>query len=154
MPDSVAFQSAFHIRPSTSADMDALVAVARACFGASAWGAPHFAPHPARVIHIADRPERPCTAYSVLELAADQAELQAIAVLPEWRRQHAGSALIEAANRAAIERGARTMFLEVRESNALAQNFYRRFGFTVCGRRPGYYRLPEEAALVMSLALG
>lgn len=143
----------FQIRRSTPADVEAIVSVAQSCFGASAWGAAHFAPHPSRVTFVADAADQACVGYSVLELAADQAELQAIAVSPGFRRQHIGSALLEAARVLARERGMRMMFLEVRESNALAQEFYRGFGFAPCGRRPAYYRMPEEAALVMSAAL-
>lgn len=143
----------FQIRRSTPDDVDAILSVAQTCFGASAWGAAHFAPHPSRVTFVADAADQVCVGYTVLELVADQAELQAIAVSPRFRRQHIGSALLEAVRTLARERGVRTMFLEVRESNALAQEFYRRFGFTPCGRRPAYYRMPEEAALVMSAAL-
>lgn len=149
MEDTAVFQ----IRRSTPADVEAIVRVAQSCFGASAWGAAHFAPHPSRVTLVADAAEQGCIGYSVLELAADQAELQAIAVSPSFRRRHIGSALLEAVRVLARERGMRTMFLEVRESNALAQEFYRRFGFAPCGRRPAYYRMPEEAALVMSAEL-
>lgn len=141
------------IRTASPADLDLIVGIAQACFGLSAWGAAHFAPHPARIIFVADSDGARCIGYSVIESIADEAELQALAVLPEFRRRHFGAALLNAARRHALERGARTLFLEVRESNALAQTFYRRFGFTPCGRRPGYYRLPEETALVMKADL-
>jgi ribosomal-protein-alanine N-acetyltransferase len=39
--------------------------------------------------------------------------------------------------------------LEVRESNRIAQAFYRASGFIETGRRRGYYADPQEDALLM-----
>ena len=47
----------------------------------------------------------------------------------------------------ALERGARNLTLEVRQSNTEAQGLYERFGFARVGRRPNYYR--DEDAVVM-----
>jgi ribosomal protein S18 acetylase RimI-like enzyme len=41
------------------------------------------------------------------------------------------------------------VFLEVRESNGAGVTLYGKHGFSKVGRREGYYRDPEEAALVM-----
>src|SRR5256885_9824026 len=43
--------------------------------------------------------------------------------------------------------GVKTIFLEVRESNCGARNFYSGMGFTEAGRRGRYYRQPVEDAL-------
>ena len=43
----------------------------------------------------------------------------------------------------------RRMTLEVRESNTTAQNLYIKFGFSVAGKRPGYYSDNNETALIM-----
>jgi len=58
--------------------------------------------------------------------------------------------LIEAARAAGVER----IFLEVRESNLIAQNLYSSMGFMEAGRRPMYYSDTKEDAIVMSLDLG
>ena len=39
--------------------------------------------------------------------------------------------------------------LEVRESNTPAIALYSKFGYTVAGKRKGFYRAPSEDALVM-----
>jgi ribosomal protein S18 acetylase RimI-like enzyme len=44
-------------------------------------------------------------------------------------------------------------FLEVRESNEAGIAFYLKHGFAKSGRRPGYYREPEEAAILMEKKL-
>jgi ribosomal-protein-alanine N-acetyltransferase len=51
--------------------------------------------------------------------------------------------------RAAVERGAEAVTLEVRASNVSAQAMYRRFGFIPAGARKDYYRDPTEDALVL-----
>jgi ribosomal-protein-alanine N-acetyltransferase len=66
-------------------------------------------------------------------------------VAPEFRRAGVGSALV----RAALSRHIGEVFLEVRESNIAAQNFYQKLGFRHHDTRPGYYEDPREAAIVM-----
>jgi ribosomal-protein-alanine N-acetyltransferase len=50
-----------------------------------------------------------------------------------------------------IELGAHEVTLEVRVSNTIAQNLYRKYGFEVVGRRPGYYRDNNEDAELMTV---
>ena len=40
-------------------------------------------------------------------------------------------------------------FLEVREQNEVGQRLYKKFGFTVCGKRKGYYSNPTDNAVLM-----
>lgn len=78
-----------------------------------------------------------------------EAEILDLAVrLDHRRRGHASSLLRHFLQFVA---GVTGIFLEVRESNAAAIALYEKFGFHVTGRRPNYYRHPEEAALLMSL---
>ncbi len=72
-----------------------------------------------------------------------------------WHQGH-GRFMLDALTAACRERGARQLWLEVRESNARARAIYRRRGFAEVGRRKGYY--PDahgrrEDAIVMSLAI-
>jgi ribosomal-protein-alanine N-acetyltransferase len=53
----------------------------------------------------------------------------------------------------AQRQGARRMELEVRISNRAAIALYERAGFVQDGRRRGYYRDPEEDAVLMGLPL-
>src|SRR5689334_8265363 len=79
--------------------------------------------------------------------AAGEAEMLNLAVAADWRRRGTGKRLMEVALRAAAESGVLRVFLEVRESNAGARAFYARLGFSQDGRRPNYYRDPQEDAL-------
>lgn len=87
--------------------------------------------------------------YAVAWTVLDQSELGNVAVAPVARGEGIGRALVEAILERVRGRGARECFLEVRESNRLAQELYRSLGFEVVGRRRRYYALPEEDALVM-----
>lgn len=92
--------------------------------------------------------------YAVCWTILDQAELGNVAVAPAARSRGTGQLLVEAAMARIRGRGARECFLEVRETNVVAQALYRSHGFDVVGRRRGYYSRPTEDALVMRLLLG
>jgi ribosomal-protein-alanine N-acetyltransferase len=47
--------------------------------------------------------------------------------------------------------GAQSSFLEVRASNVVAQEMYRKFGYEESGVRPRYYRDNDEDAFLMTL---
>jgi ribosomal-protein-alanine N-acetyltransferase len=87
--------------------------------------------------------------FLVGRLAADQAELLNLAVTAPDRRKGVGKALLAHALREWLSRGAKAVYLEVRESNTGAIAFYEKLGFTAAGRRKGYYHDPDEAALTL-----
>lgn len=92
--------------------------------------------------------------YAALWLAAEEAELGNLAVRPGRRGRGIGRLLLDHILRAAAARGARQIFLEVRESNAVARRLYEAAGFRIVGTRQDYYASPREDALVMRLDLG
>ncbi|MDH3296778.1 MAG: ribosomal protein S18-alanine N-acetyltransferase [Gemmatimonadota bacterium] len=87
--------------------------------------------------------------YAVLWFAANEAELGDIAVLPEARRRGLGRWILEGALRAARDRGAEEVYLEVREANVEARRLYEKAGFETIGTRPSYYSSPVEDAILM-----
>jgi len=72
-------------------------------------------------------------------VAADEAEILTLAVIPARRRHGIGRALLRRAIAAAAQRGAASMFLEVAADNAAALGLYRGLGFRDVGRRARYY---------------
>ncbi len=84
---------------------------------------------------------------------AGEAELQSVAVEKARWGGGVGSALMETFLAWARAGDYLTLHLEVREGNARALDFYRRWGFAAVGRRPRYYRDNGEDAVLMSLAL-
>jgi ribosomal-protein-alanine N-acetyltransferase len=87
--------------------------------------------------------------YGGLMLVADDGHITTLAVDPRWHRNHIGTRLLDTLARAAIERGARNLTLEVRVGNEAAQGLYRAFGFAPAGIRKGYYVESNEDALIM-----
>jgi len=85
--------------------------------------------------------------------AGGTAELEAVVTAPEHRRQGAGSMLLAVVVAWSAEQGATRLLLEVRASNRDALALYARLGFKEDGVRRGYYRNPDEDAVLLSLGL-
>lgn len=79
----------------------------------------------------------------------DGADMMNIAVHPDHRMQGIGFALIEKLIPQLQQRDVISLSLEVRVSNESAIGLYRKMGFEVIGKRPGYYRNPREDAYIM-----
>jgi len=101
-------------------------------------------------LYVAELEDR-IVGYAACWTVIDQSELGNVAVVPDARGRGVGGALVETVIERVKERGAHELFLEVRESNGVAQSIYRNRGFTVVGRRRSYYAQPTEDALVMRL---
>lgn len=69
----------------------------------------------------------------------DEEELLLIGVRPRFRNQGIGKHLLQRFCYDAKNRGAHSLFLEMREGN-FAESLYRSIGFTQVGRRKDYYR--------------
>jgi ribosomal-protein-alanine N-acetyltransferase len=82
-------------------------------------------------------------------LVIDEAHVTNIAILPEYRGKKLGEALLGKLISTAREMGARSMTLEVRVTNHVAQSLYRKFGFQNGGIRKNYYSDNQEDALIM-----
>jgi [ribosomal protein S18]-alanine N-acetyltransferase len=91
--------------------------------------------------------------YCGMWLIVDEAHITNIAVLPEFRGQKLGEAILRMIMEVAKKRGAKTMTLEVRVSNTVAQSLYRKLGFMNGGIRKNYYTDNYEDALVMWVTL-
>jgi ribosomal-protein-alanine N-acetyltransferase len=75
-------------------------------------------------------------------------EIENVVVLGTARRRGLGTRLLREFLELAGARGAREVFLEVRESNEAARNLYEKRAFVEVGRRTDYYRNPAEDALI------
>ncbi len=88
-------------------------------------------------------------AYGGIWVILEDSHITTIAVCREARGRKYGEQLLLHLLDRAIERGASWMTLEVRESNAVAQALYRKYGFTTVSTRKAYYSDNNENALVM-----
>lgn len=84
-------------------------------------------------------------------LLVDEIHIATIATHPDFRRRGIARRLLSHTLWYAQKEGARSSFLEVRESNLAAQEMYRKFGFEEAGRRKHYYRDNDEDAILMNL---
>lgn len=82
-------------------------------------------------------------------LVIDAAQITNVAVVKSVRGQGIGETLMREAMRVAREANMDVMSLEVRVTNTVAQNLYRKLGFLDGGLRKGYYTDNQEDALVM-----
>ncbi|MEK5034428.1 ribosomal protein S18-alanine N-acetyltransferase [Paenibacillus sp. FSL R7-0302] len=99
--------------------------------------------------------------YMVMELAGhiigyagmwaivDEAHVTNIALLEAYRGRKWGERLLDELMKTAAYLGMQSITLEVRVSNEVAQNLYRKKGFKPAGTRKGYYSDNREDALIM-----
>ncbi|MCL4465771.1 MAG: ribosomal protein S18-alanine N-acetyltransferase [Chloroflexi bacterium] len=95
----------------------------------------------------ADQPH--LVGYAGTWLMLDEAHITTIAVRPEYRGRGFGEMLMIGLIEKATEVGARWVTLEVRASNTVAQNLYRKYTFHAEGVRKGYYSDNNEDAVIM-----
>lgn len=88
---------------------------------------------------IAERRAMPA-GYALARFCLDECELLSLGILPENRQQGLAGALLAELAAQCRQISVRKLFLEVREDNHSAISFYEKQGFSVTGRRPGYYR--------------
>ena len=91
--------------------------------------------------------------YVLFWFLPEEVDIHNIAVHPDFRRQGIGRLLLEQVIDSARRQERLRVTLDVRFSNAPAQNLYRSFGFVIRGLRKGYYSDNGEDALVMALEL-
>ncbi len=92
-------------------------------------------------------------AYAGLVTALDEGEITNVATHPSHRRKGAARAALQALIEEAAARGVCRLTLEVRESNVAAQSLYSSLGFSLCGKRKGFYSQPREDALILEKML-
>jgi len=92
---------------------------------------------------------RSIVGYAGIWVMTDEAHVTTIASAPTMRGRGVGEFLLVALIHRGIEVGARWMTLEVRASNSVAQNLYRKYTFKEMGVRRRYYSDNGEDALVM-----
>jgi len=98
-------------------------------------------------------PASPPFGFGIARIAADEAEILSLAVVPEARRRKFGRALLAAVCEACKTRGAHQLYLEVAESNVAARALYVSAGFCEVGRRKDYYLDPTSSGRTDALLL-
>ena len=117
------------------------------------WSASAFGDLQAALFLVAEL-ETGVIGYLVGRAAADEGEILNLAIGPGHRGRGIGRALVDHALATFREQGVTTVYLEVRDSNGIAQRFYQGVGFKEVGRRRGYYDRPREDARILALEIG
>ena len=81
----------------------------------------------------------------------DEFNITNIAIAAEFQRNGFGKALVQFLMSKLLDENCFKFFLEVRESNLVANKLYERMGFSIIGSRKNYYNSPQEDALVLGL---
>lgn len=87
--------------------------------------------------------------YAGMWTIVDEAHITNIALLSAYRGRKWGERLLSELMKTAAFMGMERMTLEVRVSNEVAQQLYRKKGFKPAGIRKGYYSDNQEDALIM-----
>ncbi len=143
------------VRPATVADLPAMLAVEHHAATAAHWSEGDyrkaFAPGaPERVVLVIE--EGAVLGFLVARGLGEEWEIENLVVSGPARRRGLGSRLVGELLDRARARGARSVFLEVRESNHAARRLYEKWSFLPAGRRKGYYCGPAEDALLFRLS--
>ena len=156
--------------PVTAADLDAVCEVEKSAY-THPWTRKHFADSlasgypavmllgealPGEAVHPRRADGRVLLGYLVAMPGVDEVHLLNITVAPAHQRQGWARFMLDALALWSRGQGARSLWLEVRQSNAPARRLYERYGFARVGVRKGYYplsTLQREDAVVMSLRL-
>lgn len=104
-------------------------------------------------VYIVLEVDQKVVGYCGVWVVIDEAHVTNIAILPEYRGRKFGEALMQNLFDVARAMGAKSMTLEVRVTNYVAQSMYRKFGFQKGGLRKNYYTDNQEDALVMWVKL-
>lgn len=138
-------------RRMTAADVDAVYAIELATFP-TPWTLDsfHYEMRENQYAHyIVAEDETEIIGFCGMWLVIDAAQITNVAVVESARGKGIGEALMKEAIRVAREAEMEVMSLEVRVTNMVAQNLYRKLGFQNGGIRKGYYTDNGEDALVM-----
>ncbi|HYF84356.1 MAG TPA: tRNA (adenosine(37)-N6)-threonylcarbamoyltransferase complex dimerization subunit type 1 TsaB [Clostridia bacterium] len=88
-------------------------------------------------------------AYGGMWIVLDEGHITNIAVHPDFRGRRIGEKIVQSLLKAAKDSKAVHVTLEVRASNEVARNLYKKLGFVDSGRRKGYYADTGEDAVIM-----
>lgn len=149
------------IRAATPDDLPQIIALARASESAAQWDASHYESifenhtdnaslQQSHRIALVLEDAGTVKGFVIARVAADQCELENIAVEAASRRSGFATQLLKALFDWAAKSRVQSVFLEVRASNVAARRLYESAGFRHTGRRPGYYQNPEEEAILYS----
>lgn len=143
------------VRDMTMDDVPAVSALEQRLFPVDAWPLQMFVDElsqPETRRYLVAQSSDGIVGYAGLMCIEPIADVQTIAVVPEYEGRGIGTSLLTSLIEEARSRRAADVLLEVRADNPRAQQLYVRFGFEQIHVRPRYYRDGVDA-LIMRLQL-
>lgn len=140
------------IRPAGENDLAAILDIEKFCRTVT-WSPASFKGELAgdnSINLVAQAYDGPLCGFIFAVLAADELEINTLAVSPSYQRLGIAQQLLSAAAQAGFNGGAATMHLEVRSRNKPAVSLYEKLGFEVRWIRKKYYSDNGDDAIVMS----
>ena len=135
------------IKPAMLDDVAALVTIEQACFS-TPWSAQSLREslqNENSRFYLALADGEPA-GYIGVQIFSGEGYVTNVAVLPAYRRQGIARSLLQQALANPMD----FLTLEVHESNTPAIRLYSSLGFETAGKRPRFYREPEEDAVLMT----
>ena len=143
------------IRSATSADLSAMMALEKHAATAAHWSVEQYealfrvsSPH--RVALLIEE-ESHVQGFVIARVVGEEWEIENMAIAGPARRRGLGTRLFGELLDQARARGAKAVFLEVRESNRAARALYEKWAFLESGSRKRYYKDPVEDAILYYL---
>jgi len=143
------------IRAGTITDLPAMMALEKHVATAAHWSAEQYealfrAPDPGRAALVMQE-ESSLQGFVIARVVGEEWEIENVAIAGPARRRGLGTRLLGELLDLARAQDAAAVFLEVRESNQAARALYEKWAFLESGRRRGYYKDPEEDAILYRL---
>ncbi len=138
-------------RTMKGADVEAVAKIEKTCF-AHPWtpeGLLEGIENPTARFFVAVSEEK-TVAYIGANNVSGEVYITNIAVLPTHRQKGIGELLLSYLLSVSKKENAEFVTLEVRESNQKAIRLYEKLEFSKCGHRKGFYRDPDEDALIFT----
>jgi ribosomal-protein-alanine N-acetyltransferase len=143
------------VRALTFHDLPAMANIHAQAFGAHAWNEAMLGDsmNSADVWGLLLELDAQPVGFGLCQQAGGDCEILTVAIIPTRQRCGLGRQLLQAIYDAAKSRRNPQIFLEVAEDNLPARQLYDHFGFTVTGKRPGYYPRANGAVAAVLMVL-
>lgn len=138
------------IEPMTLSDIDGVFEVEKSCFE-DYWSKDSFKKELSNDVarYIVAKLGEKIVGYVGIWLIVDEGHITNVAVHKDYRGQKIGDKLIKSLVELCRKNSILAMTLEVRSSNTIAQNLYKKYGFKMVGVRKEYYSDNKEDAIIM-----
>ena len=138
------------IEPMTSKDIDGVFEVEKSCFK-HYWSKESFQKELKNNLakYLVAKLDNKIVGYIGIWLVLDEGHITNVAVHQDYRGMKIGDLLVKSMINQCKENKIVSMTLEVRVSNTIAQNLYKKYGFKLSGIRKEYYSDNKEDAMIM-----